>query len=89
MLNYLIRFSLSQRALILAFAVVILVFGIKKTTELPVEVLPDLTKPTVTILTEAPGFAPEEVETLVTIPLENALMGVTGVTRLRSVNNIR
>lgn len=88
MLNYLIRFSLSQRVLILAFAVIILVLGIKKTTELPVEVLPDLTKPTVTILTESPGFAPEEVETLVTIPLENALMGVTGVTRLRSVNDI-
>lgn len=88
MLNFLIRFSLSQRVLILAFAVIILVLGIKKTTELPVEVLPDLTKPTVTILTESPGFAPEEVETLVTIPLENALMGVTGVTRLRSVNDI-
>lgn len=88
MLNYLIRFSLSQRALILACAIVVLVLGVKKTTELPVEVLPDLTKPTVTILTEAPGFAPEEVETLVTIPLENALMGVTGVTRLRSVNDI-
>ncbi|MDQ8182559.1 efflux RND transporter permease subunit [Pelagicoccus sp. SDUM812005] len=88
MLNYLIRFSLAQRALILAFAVVILAWGVKTTRELPVEVLPDLTKPTVTLLTESPGFAPEEVETLVTIPLENALMGVTGVSRLRSVNDV-
>lgn len=88
MLNYLIRFSLAQRALILAFALVVLVWGVKTTSELPVEVLPDLTKPTVTLLTESPGFAPEEVETLVSIPLENALMGVTGVTRLRSVNDV-
>lgn len=88
MLNALIRFSLAQRALVLAMAAIILGLGIKKITELPVEVLPDLTKPTVTILTEAPGFAPEEVETLITIPLENALMGVNGVTRLRSVNDI-
>lgn len=88
MLNQLIRFSLAQRGLVLAVAVVLLVFGIKKTTEMPVDVLPDLTKPTVTLLTEAKGYAPEEVETLVTIPLENALMGVTGVDRLRSVNDI-
>jgi len=88
MLNALIRFSLAQRALVLACAAVILGLGVKKVTELPVEVLPDLTKPTVTILTEAPGFAPEEVETLISVPLENALMGVNGVTRLRSVNDI-
>jgi CzcA family heavy metal efflux pump len=71
-----------------AIAAIILVLGVKSAIELPVEVLPDLTKPTVTILTETPGFAPEEVETLVTIPLENALMGVTGVSRLRSVNDV-
>ncbi|NOY00402.1 MAG: efflux RND transporter permease subunit [Verrucomicrobia bacterium] len=88
MLNTLIRFSLAQRGLILAIALVLLVLGVKKTVELPVEVLPDLTKPTVTILTEAPGYAPEEVETLITIPLETALMGVTGVSRLRSTNDI-
>ena len=88
MLNQLIRFSLSQRPLILAFVVIVLVLGVKKTIELPVEVLPDLTKPTVTILTESAGFAPEEVETLVTIPLENSLMGVTGVSRLRSINDV-
>ena len=88
MLNLLIRFSLKQRALIVPASLVVLIWGIKTTLELPVDVLPDLTKPTVTLLTEAPGFAPEEVETLVTVPLENALMGVTGVTRLRSVNDI-
>jgi Cu/Ag efflux pump CusA len=88
MLNTLIRFSLAQRGLILAAALALLVLGIKKTVELPVEVLPDLTKPTVTILIEAPGYAPEEVETLITVPMEAALMGVTGVNRLRSVNDI-
>ncbi len=88
MLNALIRFSLAQRGLVLVVAVVLLVFGIRKTTEMPVDVLPDLTKPTVTLLTEAKGYAPEEVETLVTIPLENALMGVTGVDRIRSTNDI-
>lgn len=88
MLNNLIRFSLSHRMLVLGVMVLVLALGLKQANELPVEVLPDLTKPTVTILTESPGFAPEEVETLVTVPLENALMGVTGVTRLRSVNDI-
>ncbi|MCB1065379.1 MAG: efflux RND transporter permease subunit [Verrucomicrobiae bacterium] len=88
MLNTLIRFSLAQRGLILAIAITLLVLGVKKTIELPVEVLPDLTKPTVTILVEAPGYAPEEVETLITVPMEAALMGVTGVDRLRSVNDI-
>ncbi|MBT5691976.1 MAG: efflux RND transporter permease subunit [Opitutae bacterium] len=88
MLNALIRFSLAQRGLIVTLALVLLVLGGRKLTQLPVEVLPDLTKPTVTILTEAPGFAPEEVETLVSVPLENALMGVNGVSRLRTVNDI-
>ncbi len=88
MLNTLIRFSLAQRGLILAVAITLLALGVKKTIELPVEVLPDLTKPTVTILIEAPGYAPEEVETLITVPMEAALMGVTGVNRLRSINDI-
>ncbi len=88
MLNRLIRYALAQRGIIIALALVVMVLAVKTVRELPVEVLPDLTKPTVTILTEAPGFSPEEVETLVTIPLENSLMGVTGVTRLRSVNDV-
>jgi CzcA family heavy metal efflux pump len=88
MLNHLIRWSLRNRAIILCLAFLILALGFKTGSELPVEVLPDLTKPTVTILTEAPGLAPEEVEALVTQPIENALMGVAGLTRLRSTSDI-
>lgn len=88
MLDRLIRFSLAQRALVLGLALALLLWGAKTAVELPVDVLPDLTKPTVTLLTEAPGYAPEEVEQLITVPLENALMGVTGVDRLRSTNDI-
>ncbi len=88
MLNKLIRASLAHRAIVFAGAMVVLLLGIQKLLRLPVEVLPDLTKPTVTLLTEAPGYAPEEVETLVSIPLENALMGVSGVTRLRTINDV-
>ncbi|MDB4500689.1 efflux RND transporter permease subunit [Akkermansiaceae bacterium] len=88
MLNLLINFSLAQRALIVSLAVIVLVLGVQKTTELPVDVLPDLTKPTVTILTECPGHSPEEVETRVTIPLEQSLMGVNGLNRLRTTSDI-
>jgi CzcA family heavy metal efflux pump len=88
MLNHLIRWSLRNRAIILLASLLILALGFKAGRELPVEVLPDLTKPTVTILTEAPGLAPEEVEALVTQPIEYALMGVNGLTRLRSTSDI-
>lgn len=88
MLNALIRFSLAQRGFILVIAIALLGAGYYRSTQLPVEVLPDLTKPTVTILTEAPGLAPEEVETLVTVPLENSLTGVTGVSRLRATSDV-
>ncbi len=88
MLNHLIRWSLRNRAIILCLSVLVLVMGFKTGSELPVEVLPDLTKPTVTILTETPGLAPEEVEALVTQPIENSLMGVAGLTRLRSTSDI-
>jgi len=88
MLDQLIRFSLANRAIVLGFALLVLAFGWRTATELPVEVLPDLTKPTVTILTEAPGLAPEEVETRVTQPIESALAGVGGITRLRSNSDV-
>ncbi len=88
MLNTLIRWSLRNRAIILCLSLLILAMGFKTGSELPVEVLPDLTKPTVTILTEAPGLSPEEVEALVTQPIENSMMGVAGLTRMRSTSDI-
>jgi CzcA family heavy metal efflux pump len=88
MLNSLIRFSLRHRPLVLALSLLLLVFGAQVLRQLPVEVLPDLTKPTVTILTEAPGLAPEEVEVLVTQPLESAVQGVGGLDRLRSNSDV-
>ena len=69
MLNRLILWSLHHRAIIIGACVLILVMGARTVRELPVEVLPDLTKPTVTILTDAPGLAPEEVEALITQPI--------------------
>jgi CzcA family heavy metal efflux pump len=88
MLNHLIRWSLRNRAIILCLSLLILAMGFKTGSELPVEVLPDLTKPTVTILTEVPGLSPEEVEALVTQPIENSMMGVAGLTRMRSTSDI-
>jgi CzcA family heavy metal efflux pump len=88
MLNRLIHWSLANRALVLGLSLVVLVLGLYSGARLPVEVLPDLTKPTVVILTEAPGLSPEEVETRVTQPLESALMGVAGLTRLRSNSDV-
>lgn len=88
MLTALIRFSLAHRPLILMGALVVLVLGYETLTRLPVEVLPDMTKPTVTILTEAPGLAPEEVEALVTQPIESAVQGVGGLDRLRSNSDV-
>jgi CzcA family heavy metal efflux pump len=88
MLNRLIAWSLANRAVVVSASLLLLVFGLQVGLRLPVEVLPDLTKPTVTILTEAPGLAPEEVETRVTQPLESALMGVAGLSRLRSNSDV-
>ena len=70
--------------LVTCLAALIMVYGAFVTVNLPVDVFPNLNKPKVTIITESHGFAPEEVETLVTIPLETAMIGTTGVTRVRS-----
>jgi CzcA family heavy metal efflux pump len=88
MLNKMIYWSLANRAIIICASLLLMVMGLRTATQLPVEVLPDLTKPTVIILTEAAGLAPEEVETRVTQPIESALMGVSGLTRLRSNSDV-
>jgi CzcA family heavy metal efflux pump len=88
MLDKMIHWSLANRAIIIGLSILLMAFGLRTATVLPVEVLPDLTKPTVVILTEAPGLAPEEVETRVTQPIESSLMGVAGLTRLRSNSDV-
>lgn len=88
MLNRFIRFALAQRAVVIAFTLLVLFGATYVARQLPVEVLPDLTKPTVVVLTEAPGLAPEEVEINVTQPIERALLGVSGLTRLRSNSDV-
>ncbi len=88
MFQFIIRTSLRQRLLTLTLAALLIVYGAFALRQLPVDVFPDLNRPSVTLMTEASGMAPEEVEQFVTFPIETAMNGLPQVTRVRSTSGI-
>jgi CzcA family heavy metal efflux pump len=83
-----VEFSLKNRGLVLFLYIAIVIYGSLVITKMPVDVFPDLNRPTVTLLSEAPGLAPEEVENQVSFPIETSMNGLPGVVRVRSTSGI-
>ena len=88
MFNLLVSASLRNRLFVLGAALILVVYGAMTLRTLPIDVFPDLNRPTITLITEAEGLAPEEVEQLVTFPLETTMNGMPGVVRVRSVSGV-
>ena len=88
MFTFLVSASLRNRLFVLAMAAILVVLGAYTARQLPVDVFPDLNRPTVTIMTESEGYAPPEVEQLVSFPIETQMNGVPGVSRVRSVSGV-
>lgn len=87
MIDNIIKFSLNNKIIILVASAVLLIYGTRTATEMEIDVFPDLTAPTVVVMTDAHGMAPEEVERLVTYPIETSVNGANGVRRVRSASS--
>lgn len=88
MLNAVIKFALQQRLLVIAVSIFLVAFGAWQTMRMPIDVFPDLNRPRVVIMTEALGMAPEEVESLITFPIETTMNGANGVEAVRSSSGV-